>query len=301
MYHQRAQIWFCSNEKSSGGFSEFPNKVFYGILNGPSLFGCCRPLQQNNNIGKTEIDGELTSDKATSDHELLRGWTLNFKEYSVAEAKSILDPLFQQYWKDFCDARIDKTLEFYHPDAVLVEAGKSGIYGKDAIKQEKIRYNEHTGKAPMKVSNEKYQMTPDYIIYNADYEIPSGRSGTMTGKFSQIWKKTNDKYLILREEHIRQETLEFYHPDAVLVEAGKSGIYGKDAIKQEKIRFNEHTGKAPMKVSNEKYQMTPDYIIYNADYEIPSGRSGTMTGKFSQIWKKTNDKYLILREEYSGA
>ncbi|CAJ0604488.1 unnamed protein product [Cylicocyclus nassatus] len=120
---------------------------------------------------------------------------------SSEKAQSILQPIFDQYWKDFGEARIDKAIEFYHPDAVLIETGKSGIYGKDEIKQEKIRYNERTGNAPMKCFNEKYQMTDDYIIYNADSEINSDRSGKLKGSFCQIWKKTNGKYLILREEY----------------------------------------------------------------------------------------------------
>ncbi|CAJ0604490.1 unnamed protein product [Cylicocyclus nassatus] len=117
------------------------------------------------------------------------------------KAQSTLQPIFDQYWKHFGDSQIDKALEFYHPDAVLIETGKSGLYGKDAIKREKLNFSQQTGNAPMKCLNEKYQMTDDYIIYNADYEINSEKSGKMRGRFCQIWKKLNNKYLILREEY----------------------------------------------------------------------------------------------------
>ncbi|CAJ0604491.1 unnamed protein product [Cylicocyclus nassatus] len=117
------------------------------------------------------------------------------------KAQSILRPIFDQYWKDFSKANIDKVIAYYHPDALVVEAGKGGVFGKEAIKQEKTDFNENTGKAPMKVTNENYQMTPDYIIYDAEYEIRSSKSGLQKGRFSQIWKKNKDDYLILREEY----------------------------------------------------------------------------------------------------
>ncbi|VDM78002.1 unnamed protein product [Strongylus vulgaris] len=110
------------------------------------------------------------------------------------EAKIILQPIFDQYWKDFDEGHFDKLLEHYHPDAVLIEVGKKGTYGKEATNNCVLLV--------LQLSNEHYQMSEDFIMYCADYEINTERAGKLQGKFSQIWRKTNDKYLLLREAYL---------------------------------------------------------------------------------------------------
>ncbi|VDM78003.1 unnamed protein product, partial [Strongylus vulgaris] len=87
-----------------------------------------------------------------------------------------------------------------------------------------------------------------------------------------------------------QESTQFSHQEG---EIGIHRAYWKGAI-EELLKYD-------LQVSNEEYHMTPDYIVYNADYEIDSSKAGTMKGRFCQIWRKSNDNYLILREEYSAA
>ncbi|CAJ0598095.1 unnamed protein product [Cylicocyclus nassatus] len=90
--------------------------------------------------------------------------------------------------------------------------------------------------------------------------------------------------------------IEVYHPDAVIVEAGKKATYGKEAIKEELMEFLK-TGDS-MKIQEGHYQMSDDYIIYNGIFENTL-QSGVVKGKFTQIWRKVGDTYQLLRDEYS--
>ncbi|CAJ0604489.1 unnamed protein product [Cylicocyclus nassatus] len=119
------------------------------------------------------------------------------------DAESIVKPFLEQHRKDYNEGNFDKLAEYYHPDAILVVAGKKGTYGRDAIKQEKMEYSERTGKAShgsLKLSNENYQMTDDFIFYCGDSEYQTEKAGKLKAKFSKIFKKTNGKYLLLREQ-----------------------------------------------------------------------------------------------------
>ncbi|CAJ0604502.1 unnamed protein product [Cylicocyclus nassatus] len=118
------------------------------------------------------------------------------------KAKSIIHPILDQMWKDCDEGNHDKIKEYYHPDAFLIEVGKKGFYGRDAIKEEKLRFCEKIGKADkhnMKLSNEHYQMSDDYIFYCGESELKTEKAGTIKGKFHQIWRKTNGKWVLLRE------------------------------------------------------------------------------------------------------
>ncbi|VDM68409.1 unnamed protein product, partial [Strongylus vulgaris] len=98
--------------------------------------------------------------------------------------------------------------------------------------------------------------------------------------------------------HLKR-AIEFYHPDAVLIETGKKGTYGKEAIKKEFLDFDNQVGKSITKVVDEHYQMTEDYIFFWGHHETKTEKGGVLKAEFHQIWKKCDGKYLILRDEYS--
>ncbi|EYC32762.1 hypothetical protein Y032_0002g1087 [Ancylostoma ceylanicum] len=68
---------------------------------------------------------------------------------------------------------------------------------------------------------------------------------------------------------------------------------------KEFVEFDKLMGKSTTKVSNERYQMAGDYIILSADYGTTTEKMGTIKGKFTQVWRKTNNKYMILHDEFS--
>ncbi|VDM76777.1 unnamed protein product [Strongylus vulgaris] len=57
-------------------------------------------------------------------------------------------------------------------------------------------------------------------------------------------------------------------------------------------------GKSIMKVIDEHYQMTEDYIFLCGRHETETMLGGPRKGEFHLIWKKFDDKYLILQDEY---
>ncbi|CAJ0604504.1 unnamed protein product [Cylicocyclus nassatus] len=118
------------------------------------------------------------------------------------KAKAALRPVMEELWKCFEERNYDKAIELYHPHAVLVERGKRGFYGKDDIKKQFIDYDKQKGKCTLKSWNdEHYQMTEDYIIVDGHYETQTEKAGVIKGEFNMIWKKSNGKYLVKRDEY----------------------------------------------------------------------------------------------------
>ncbi|EPB72534.1 hypothetical protein ANCCEY_08370 [Ancylostoma ceylanicum] len=60
-------------------------------------------------------------------------------------------------------------------------------------------------------------------------------------------------------------------------------------------------GKRKTKILSDTYQMTQDYVIITTDYESTTEKMGVLKGKATQIWKKSNNKYLIYHEMFSIA
>ncbi|VDO84456.1 unnamed protein product [Heligmosomoides polygyrus] len=94
------------------------------------------------------------------------------------------------------------------------------------------------------------------------------------------------------------QVVAFYHPDGVLVEKGKECYHGRKAIKEMFLKFDSMAGKTVSKLHGTTYQMTPDYIIITSDYESTTEKMGVIKGKFSQIWKKENNTYLIYHDQF---
>ncbi|KHJ91300.1 hypothetical protein OESDEN_08839 [Oesophagostomum dentatum] len=53
-------------------------------------------------------------------------------------------------------------------------------------------------------------------------------------------------------------------------------------------------GRTKTEFTEEKYQMTDDYIIVNVEYRTTTEKMGTLRGRFTQIWKKVEDSYVII-------
>ncbi|ETN82486.1 hypothetical protein NECAME_07931 [Necator americanus] len=119
---------------------------------------------------------------------------------SFTEAKSILKPIFDRFTKAFDEEDFEQVTSYYAPNAVLVQIGKKGVYGREAIKEATVEYSKRMGRTKTKISGECYQMTGDYIIITANYEATTEKMGVVKGKFTQIWRKSNNTYLILHDE-----------------------------------------------------------------------------------------------------
>ncbi|KAL6737755.1 hypothetical protein Aduo_011371 [Ancylostoma duodenale] len=119
---------------------------------------------------------------------------------SSEEAKSLLKPTFDKFCKAIEEQKWDEAVAFYDEEAALVETGKKGVHGREAIKQEFLKFSELAGKVTFKVTNEHYQMTTDFITLDAEFELTSEKRGTEKGKALQIWRKRGDTYKLYHEE-----------------------------------------------------------------------------------------------------
>ncbi|KHJ93147.1 hypothetical protein OESDEN_06949 [Oesophagostomum dentatum] len=63
--------------------------------------------------------------------------------------------------------------------------------------------------------------------------------------------------------------------------------------------INEFAGKVDTKILGDSYMMTGDFIIMISDYEWQTEKAGLLKGHFTQIWRKANDRYLILYEQFT--
>ncbi|CAJ0604330.1 unnamed protein product [Cylicocyclus nassatus] len=122
---------------------------------------------------------------------------------SSEEAKNILTPILSELKKQRDAHNFEKVSEFYDQNAVHVHAGEA-VYGKDAINEHSKKFLEKSGKLTTKLSNEKFDMAGDFIILTSDYETQTEKIGVLKGKFTQIWRKNNDTYLLLHIEYVPQ-------------------------------------------------------------------------------------------------
>ncbi|VDP02105.1 unnamed protein product [Heligmosomoides polygyrus] len=74
------------------------------------------------------------------------------------------------------------------------------------------------------------------------------------------------------------ESVKYYHSQAVVVEKGKKAWYGKE------------------RELNEVYQGTDDYLILHCDFEINS-KKANYKGKLLHIWKKEDGHWKLYHEE----
>ncbi|EPB72533.1 hypothetical protein ANCCEY_08369 [Ancylostoma ceylanicum] len=118
------------------------------------------------------------------------------KQPLISEAKSLLRPTFEKFCKAVEEQKWDEAVAFYDEEAALVETGKKGVHGREAIKQEFLKFSEVAGK----VLSEHYEMTTDFITLNAEFELTSEKKGVEKGKALQIWRKKGDSYQLYHEE-----------------------------------------------------------------------------------------------------
>ncbi|VDN24350.1 unnamed protein product [Cylicostephanus goldi] len=126
---------------------------------------------------------------------------------SSEEAKSILAPVLGQFHELAKAKDFKKLAAFYDPDAVFVHAGKDIIYGREelsalilALVKSFEDFLASAGKLTRKSSDEQYSMCEDFIILTANYETETEKLGVLKGKFTQIWRKNNNTYMLLHFE-----------------------------------------------------------------------------------------------------
>ncbi|VDL76461.1 unnamed protein product [Nippostrongylus brasiliensis] len=116
------------------------------------------------------------------------------------------------------------------------------------------------------------------------------------------YQRCSQKPLYVKSEELSgsghyEEMANFYHPEGVIVEKGKSVTMGRKEIGELFKKFFEEIGSHKFVRKNSVYQGTEDYLIVQSDFEVQSDK-GDHKGNFIHIWKKTDGSWLIFHEEF---
>uniref|UniRef100_A0A1I7WJ30 DUF4440 domain-containing protein n=1 Tax=Heterorhabditis bacteriophora TaxID=37862 RepID=A0A1I7WJ30_HETBA len=122
---------------------------------------------------------------------------------NMSTIEEILKPLYAEIDTLSQSGDVDKLLDIYHPQAVIVEKGKSATFGRAAINDLFKKLWELVGPHKIIKTNEIYQGSADYSIVHYDFEIASEK-GSKMGTMVQLWKKENGKWAIYHEEYEAQ-------------------------------------------------------------------------------------------------
>ncbi|KAK6752125.1 hypothetical protein RB195_003504 [Necator americanus] len=162
---------------------------------GPSrlIVGYSCACTVNNNDLWGDHNSAMIHGKTTTAHH-------NIVMCSEEEAKSIIKPIFEKYCTAVDNQQWDEIAQFYDLNTVVVQTGKKCIYGREAVKKEFLEFEMLMGKTTIEVSGETYKMTPGFIFLNADYETNTEKMGVVRGNLLQIWKKSDNTYVIYHEE-----------------------------------------------------------------------------------------------------
>ncbi|CAD6197935.1 unnamed protein product [Caenorhabditis auriculariae] len=117
------------------------------------------------------------------------------------EAQQKLEPFVNDYVEKLNSGDINYMNNFYHKESVMVEQGKSCLYGKEAIVESLRQMMTECGKTTMQISNSQYQGVGDFIHIETDFVFQTEKSGDLKGHYLQIWRKDGDGYTIYHDEY----------------------------------------------------------------------------------------------------
>uniref|UniRef100_A0A8R1ILB2 DUF4440 domain-containing protein n=1 Tax=Caenorhabditis japonica TaxID=281687 RepID=A0A8R1ILB2_CAEJA len=95
-----------------------------------------------------------------------------------------------------------------------------------------------------------------------------------------------------------QKVENFYHVNSVMIEKGKSCVFGNTAIVDSFKEMGAEFGKFEVKVSNSRYEGVGDFVNIHTDFSFVTEKQGILSGKFTQIWKNEDGKYAILHDQF---
>ncbi|CAE54899.2 DUF4440 domain-containing protein [Caenorhabditis elegans] len=116
------------------------------------------------------------------------------------QAESILAPLMKKYLDALNTSNWKQVENFYHVNSVMIEKGKSCMFGNQAIVDSFKGMGADFGKYEVQISNSRYEGVGDFVNIHTDFSFVTEKQGTLSGKFTQIWKKEDGKYAILHDQ-----------------------------------------------------------------------------------------------------
>ncbi|CAI2352348.1 unnamed protein product [Caenorhabditis sp. 36 PRJEB53466] len=116
------------------------------------------------------------------------------------EAEAILSPYLDKYIEATESENWDVVQVLYHPNGVLVHKNHEATYGNEAITEELKKFAANAGKVVSVLSNKQFEGVGEFLIVRADFSSETEKTGKVTGKFLQIWKKKDNSHRIYHDE-----------------------------------------------------------------------------------------------------
>ncbi|CAI4222107.1 unnamed protein product [Auanema sp. JU1783] len=115
----------------------------------------------------------------------------------MSSPATVLEPTIHLFDEAFNNCAYNDVVDFYHPDAVLVQKGKEATYGKDNMLAFYKGFGDMIGKSDTTITDKTFEGSENYITYGGKFVTETEKLGTMKGWFSQVWKKEGGKWLVI--------------------------------------------------------------------------------------------------------
>ncbi|EYC19275.1 hypothetical protein Y032_0025g1286 [Ancylostoma ceylanicum] len=117
------------------------------------------------------------------------------------EAKAILKPLYDALENHYYKGEMEKSMDYIHTDAVVVNKGNGAQYGKKEIMEAFKKFTEEFGVSKFIRSNEVYCGCECCLCLSCDITLDSPKKGKQSAKAFHIWKKEDGKWKLYHDEY----------------------------------------------------------------------------------------------------
>ncbi|GMT04321.1 hypothetical protein PENTCL1PPCAC_26495, partial [Pristionchus entomophagus] len=217
---------------------------------------------------------------------------------SLSEAEVIVDVLEAKINKYFEAVDHDAIASLYHSDCVIIDRqSKSALFGRDGVKSTNLGICKGES-MHWKTWNKSLDLATSHFVLSGDCQLFVKAEDKAYREAKAILKPIHAAY----GENLSTGNMDavgaFYAVDGVLVHKGKSCAYGRDQIKKDLAPF---AVPADTTISDEVYEATSDHIVYKAVFKTKVKSNGAeFGGKFEQIFRKEDDEWLCIYDEFEA-
>ncbi|KAK6758846.1 hypothetical protein RB195_016212 [Necator americanus] len=117
------------------------------------------------------------------------------------EVKAILKPLYDAMEKHYYNGELEKSLDYFHTDAVVVSKGQEVQYGKKQIAEAFKKFTEEHGVVKFARSNENFCGAECCLCMSCDVTLDTPKKGKQKAKVFHIWRKEDGKWKLFHDEY----------------------------------------------------------------------------------------------------
>ncbi|CAJ0583250.1 unnamed protein product, partial [Mesorhabditis spiculigera] len=114
-------------------------------------------------------------------------------------AEKVLRPYVDGYKKAVYDKKWDEVAAYYHPEALLIDSGKTLHHTPEVIVKTIKANREALGDSQTVTTNERFSGGGDVFLYRNIWTLNNGNE-TLTGPYLQIWIRDSGKIKLYHDE-----------------------------------------------------------------------------------------------------